>query len=591
MARSIRAFVVAAISIVAVPIAHPILSHSGSAFAQGTADVSAKEAFEAARTLGTVQAWNAFLKSYPAGFYSDLARAYVQKLTDGGATPSAPPPPVTAAPIVPPAPVAPPRATAAPVAPPTTGSTVDITAIAPTDPNKPAVTRGGQYMGFAERFNRYYTDPSWKPARTLFVSPTGTGNGTTRATPMSPRAAFSASQPGTMIYFIRGAYQGCFEIDKERGGTYDAPVVIYGERNDDKSLGVAMTCCATGRKTCINLEAANYVAVDGFELIGGSYGVRAVGEGYPASQHSLGVAVIDNNGHDQERDPFLSGQASWAVWERNVASGAKAGDGHGIYLSNGGDWNIVRYNETFNNVSSDFQINADPASTCKEVGIPYNDPRCDAVAGTGEGGQGASDYFLVDSNYFHHGAANGSGANFTSVRRSVIRNNIFGFYPRHGVSFWQETDNPKLGSSDNKILHNLFISTGRHAMKFENNSIRNEFANNVLVGVRINGNVVSANPSALLLDVEATSGDNIYRSNLYISGKTEGRDPNAQETTRPDFSSAWFAKFPTSLNRDPGDFRPTPQAPFLAKGPVSNAASADRIGTARNGQAHLGPLQ
>jgi len=35
----------------------------------------------------------------------------------------------------------------------------------------------------------------------------------------------------------------------------------------------------------------------------------------------------------------------------------------------------------------------------------------------------------------------------------VIRNNIFGFYPRHGVSFWQETDNPKLGSSDNKILY------------------------------------------------------------------------------------------------------------------------------------------
>ena len=91
------------------------------------------------------------------------------------------------------------------------------------------------------------------------------------------------------------------------------------------------------------------------------------------------------------------------------AFGAKAGDGHGIYLSNGSDWNIVRFNETYANVSSDFQINADPASTCKEVGIPFNDPRCDAYAGTGEGGQGASDYFLVDSNYFHHGVGQGSG--------------------------------------------------------------------------------------------------------------------------------------------------------------------------------------
>ena len=102
--------------------------------------------------------------------------------------------------------------------------------------------------------------------------------------------------------------------------------------------------------------------------------MRAIGAGYAASQHSRGIAVIDCNGHDQDSDPFFSGQADWAVWERNVAYGAKKGDGHGIYLSNGGDWNIVRFNETFGNVSSDFQINADPASTCKEVGHPVQRP-------------------------------------------------------------------------------------------------------------------------------------------------------------------------------------------------------------------------
>jgi hypothetical protein len=82
--------------------------------------------------------------------------------------------------------------------------------------------------------------------------------------------------------------------------------------------------------------------------------------------------------------------------------GAKKGDGHGIYISNGSDWNIVRFNQTSGGASSDFQINADPASTCKEVGIAFDDSRCDAYAGEGEGGQGASDYFLVDSNFFHH---------------------------------------------------------------------------------------------------------------------------------------------------------------------------------------------
>jgi hypothetical protein len=534
------------------------LWRASSAVAQ-TADVSAKDAFEAARGLGTVEAWEAFLAHYPTGFYADLARAYLKKLREG-ATVNA-------------------------------GAGYEPGDLAPTDPGKPAVGRGGNYMNFPERFNRYYTDPTWKPSRVVYVSPNGSGDGASRNTPASVRAASQAARPGTQIYFLKGKYQGCFEFAKETSGTYDEPIVLYGERNEDRSLGVALTCCSSGRQTCFNFEAADYIAIDGFNLIGGRYGVRAVGAGYAASQHSRGIAVIDCQGQEQERDPFFSAQADWAIWERNVAHGAKAGDGHGIYLSSGGDWNIVRFNETYGNVSSDFQINADPASTCKEVGIAFNDPRCDAYAGTGEGGQGASDYFLVDSNYFHHGAGTGSGANFTSVRRSVIRNNIFGFYSRHGVSFWQETDNPKLGSSDNKILHNLFITTRRHGVKFERTSTRNEFVNNVILGVQVNGSQVTANPSALLMEVDDTVGANIYRSNFYVSGKVEGRTPNGDETTVADFSPAWFAKFPAALNRDPNDFKPTAKAPYLDKGALLTGAPADRNGTARTGQVDLGPIE
>ena len=308
------------------------------AFAQ-TSEISAKEAFEAAKELGTVEAWEAFLRSFPTGFYADLARAYLKKLSAGGA--------------------APPQATTQDTGPKPEPSP-DLGDLAPTDPGKAAVTRGGRYMGFAERFNRYYTDPAWKPSKIIYVSPNGNGDGASRNTPMSAPAAVAAARPGTRIYFVRGKYQGCFEFSKETSGTYDDPIVLFAERNEDKSLGVALTCCSSGRQTCFNFEDADYIAVDGFELIGGRYGVRAIGAGYAASQHSRGIAVIDCKGHDQDRDPFFSGQSDWAVWERNVAHGAKTGDGHGIYLSNGGDWNIVRYNETYGNVSSDFQINADP---------------------------------------------------------------------------------------------------------------------------------------------------------------------------------------------------------------------------------------
>jgi hypothetical protein len=37
--------------------------------------MSEKEAFEAAKSLGTVEAWDAFLSNYPNGFHADLARA------------------------------------------------------------------------------------------------------------------------------------------------------------------------------------------------------------------------------------------------------------------------------------------------------------------------------------------------------------------------------------------------------------------------------------------------------------------------------------------------------------------------------------
>jgi hypothetical protein len=531
--------------------------HLSSALAKEQ-KVSAKEAFDVAKELGTAEAWSAFLGNYPTGFHSDMARAYLKKLEEGGGEPS----------------IAKTRA-----------AVPDDTPIV-TEPAGPAIARSGKFMGFPEKFNRYYTDADWKPSRIVYVSPDGSGDGATRDTPTSVATAVADAAPGTEIYFLRGAYEGCF--DMSGSGTFDEPIVLYGERNEDKSLGVSITCCTSGRATCFNIENADYIAVDGFELTGGKYGVRAVGAGYDATEHSRGIAVLNCRGHDQSKDPFFSAQSDWAVWEGNIAYGAKKEDGHGIYLSNGGDWNIVRFNETYGNTSSDFQVNADPNSTCKDVGIAFDDKRCDAYAGTDGGGQGASDYFLVDGNYFHDSDV---GPNFTSVRRSVVRNNIFGPQTRHNVSFWQETDNPKLGSSDNKILHNLFITTGRHGVKFENNSTRNEFANNVLVGVQVDGDSVTANPSALLMETDDTVGDNAYRGNFYASGKTEGRKPDAEETAQEDFSSGWFANFPAALSHDPNGFKPKADAPFIGMGTLSPDAPSDRNGAVRPGKVDLGPIE
>jgi len=469
----------------------------------------------------------------------------------------------------------------------------------PTDACSPAVTRGGDYFGFTEELNRYYTDCSWEPSSTVYVSPNGTGDGSSPTSAADVGDTLSEAVPGRLIQFLSGTYDGCFELDSDHSGTYDAPIVLRGERNDDGSLAVTINCCTSGRHTCINLEAADYVAVDGFELVGGDYGIRAVGGGYPADEHQKGVAMLNNVGHGQNKDPFFTGQSDWLVIQHSTAYDTGSGDGHGIYLSNGSDWNIARWNETYDTYSSDFQINADPSSTCADEGVAFDDPECDAVAGSDPtGGRGASDFMLIEANFFHHSLA--QGPNFTSVRNSTIKNNVFALPARHGVSFWQETDNPKLGASNNVVAHNLFVTSvdNRQAVQFINESTDNRFENNVLVAVSIDGSTVSANDGGQLLATDGTTVDaNTFAHNAWLSGFFGSEDsapeytPGSDELRLTTFDANWFAAFPTALNHDPKDFAPTATAPWLDLGNLVDDVPTDHDGNARHDPVDLGPYE
>jgi hypothetical protein len=411
--------------------------------------------------------------------------------------------------------------------------------------------------------------------------------------------ALAAVVPGRMVVFTAGTYSGCYELASDHGGSYDSPIVLSGERNADGSPAVTINCCSTGRKTCINLEASDYVAIDGFELVGGDYGVRAVGAGYPANQHQKGIAVLNNIGHGQNKDPFFTGQSDWFVIERCIGHDSGTGDGHGIYLSNGSDWNIARYNETYNTASSDFQINADPISTCSDDGVAYDDPECDAVAGSSPtGGRGASDFMLIDSNFFHHSLA--QGPNFTSVRNSTIKNNIFALPARHGASFWQESTNPKLGSSNNLVAHNLFITqvANRQAIGVTNSSTGNQFKNNVIVAVSISGSTVTANASGQLLATDTTTVTaNMFDHNAWVSGFFGSDDtappyrPTATERIIPNLDPTWFAAFPTSVGHDPAAFAPTATTPWLDFGNLLPEVPTDRAGVPRHAPVDLGPFE
>ncbi len=396
-------------------------------------------------------------------------------------------------------------------------------------PNQPAVRRGGAYAGFVEEFNRHYTEPGYGPTKVTYVSPSGSGNGATAKAPASVTSGLSNATPGTRVVFQKGAYSGCFGYDGD-GGTYDAPIVLYGERNADGTRGVRIDCCSTGRMSCFNFEAANYVAVDGFELRRGKYGVRAVGADYAARQHSRGIAVMNSLIDGQTHDGVLTGASDWDVFENNIVSNSGDADGHGVYLSNGSDFNIVRGNDLFGNQGATFQINADPLSTCDS---PVASEACDAVAGTGDGGRGASDFMLVENNYFHHGTAQGS--NFTSVRYSTVRNNVFASWGRHGVSFWSETADPgdrnlfdpKLGSHHNRVHHNLFASTNDSQMlQFIANSNDCDVRNNLFIGMAVSGGTVRARPSATWMETDETVKRNVYENNAASrSGRARACSP------------------------------------------------------------------
>lgn len=454
----------------------------------------------------------------------------------------------------------------------------------------PAVERGGTFFGASERFNRYYTDPAWTPARTIYASPGGGGDGSSADEPTTLPGAAVMLEPGTLVRLAAGTYADtCIGIEDSQSGTYDQPIVFAGELDDDGAPTAVIECCGDGRAACFNIEAADHVAIDSVELVGGEYGVRAVGSDFGADQHQVGVAVLRSIGHDQENDPFFTGQSDWFVIEGVVAYGAGQSDGHGIYLSNGSDWLIVRDSELYENSSSDFQINADPIFTCEDAGVDFDDPECDAVAGEHPtGGRGATDFALVERNYFHDGF--GPGPNFTSVRNSLVRNNVIAVYERHGTSFWQETDNPALGSRDNRVVQNLFVTVnGDHAVQFIESSTDNLFAQNVLLGLSLGGSPV-ANPDALLLEVDESAGGNVYTRNAYVGGYMDGRDPGDGELREDDIDAAWFAGFPLSLQHAVDGFVPLGGSPWAAIGEVLEDAPGDMRGRARSAPTSLGPL-
>ena len=446
-----------------------------------------------------------------------------------------------------------------------------------------SLARGSEYFGQPERFNRLATEPDYEGSTIVWVSPDGSGDGTSETSPSSVDAGIASAAPGVEIRFLPGTYDGCWGLDQDQSGTYDQPIVLRGMPNADGTRGAVINCCNTGRRSCFNLEGADYVAITGFELVGGKHGVRAVGLSFDADQHQRGVAWIDNEARDDAADPFFSGQSDWIAVIDNLAHGAGDEDGHGIYLSNGSDWMWVCGNELWDNEASDFQINADPLSACSAFDEPY----CHGSADDGLGA-GVSEFVLVERNYLHHSSV---GPNFTSVRNSIVVNNLIGYASRHLTSFWQETQVQQLASSNNLIAHNLFVATNnREVFQITRLASDNRVVNNLFLS--LDDAASATDGEAILVVRDGTGTGNEFAGNVYLGGRFESFTPPAEDSELDTFAAGWFDDFPSAVGDALAGARPAPSAPFAGGGvDIHDEVPWDSAGQPRPSSPTPGPFE
>jgi hypothetical protein len=446
---------------------------------------------------------------------------------------------------------------------------------------QPAVSRGGSWFGVSERFNRYYTDPAWQPLRTVYVSPGGGGDGSSRNSPTTPQAAADAAKPGDLIQFTAGTYTGSggsaayVELDSDHSGTYDQPIVLRADRGPGGEYQVTLENC--GSRACINLEYADYVAVDGFNMTSGRRGTRFVGD---LSDRNVGGLVMNSQMLGLDVNGVFTGFSDWFIVENNNIR--DSANEHGIYISNGSDFGIVRSNRSAFNDSTGLQINADPLFVCEDV----SNAQCYGSAKNGQG-DGVSEFWLIDNNYFHN---NRIGINLTSVRKSRVFNNIVAWNTSHGVALWQEvmTDgsagsgppeqmDPNYGDKGMKVAHNLFAQTSgsNYALQIISWAKNPVVRNNVFIG---------SGGSDPLLDLDSSTTTGKYTGNLYAAAASIDGTRTSSETVIPEFDPAWYENWDPSGGAPASSLRPAPvsSSPLLSAAPLASICKIDMFGTKRS---------
>ena len=294
--------------------------------------------------------------------------------------------------------------------------------------------------------------PSRALAAQYYVSTSGNNASAGTSTGAAWRTLqYAADQvgPGDRVTVLPGNYTG---FNLETTGLPASPIEFFAQP------GVFITQRNAVTPDGINVEAASYIVIDGFNVNGmPRAGVRAAALPDVGMNH---VTIRNVTAAGNQRWGIFTGFVDDLLIENNKTSGSVLE--HGIYVSNSGDRPILRSNESWGNHGAGIHMNGDES----------------------QGGDGVIAGALVTGNLIYNNAANGgggSGINMDGVQNSRIENNLLYGNLASGISLYRIDGGG--GSSGNVVVNNTVYQPagGRWALNIQDGATNNTVSNNIFL--------------------------------------------------------------------------------------------------------------
>jgi parallel beta-helix repeat protein len=345
--------------------------------------------------------------------------------------------------------------------------------------------------------------------------------------------------PGDTVIVRAGTYAG---FDLDRDGTAAARITFSAEP------GALIDARNARTPDGINLEGADYIVIEGFEVRGVTRaGIRSVTNHHVTIRNNL----ADSNG----RWGIFTGFSDDLLIENNTTSRSVAE--HGIYVSNSGDRPVIRGNISFLNRAAGIHMNGDLS----------------------QGGDGLITGALVERNtIYENGVGGGSGLNADGVQNSRFQNNLI--YDNHasGISLYQIDG--AAGSSGNVVVNNTIIQAAdaRWALNIQDGSTGNTVLNNILYNNHsFRGSIDISSDSLPGL----VSDYNVVMSRFVIGDSNVQSLAQWRTTTGQDQHSIVATPAQLFVSASGDDYHLSPTSPALNAGTAMQAPPIDLEGRAR----------